>query len=48
MQKCDPVAEIRNEAVHPNVISFEEGMVKRRKIIPIINEIIDLIYPDSA
>jgi len=46
MQKCDPVAEIRNKAVHPNVISFEEGMVKRKEIIPTINEIIDLIYPD--
>ncbi len=48
MQKCDPVAEIRNKAVHPNVIPFEEGMIKRRKIIPIINEIIDLIYHDSS
>lgn len=48
MQKCDKVAEIRNEAVHPNVIPFEVGMVKRRDIIPIINKIIDLVYPDSS
>ncbi|NQS74568.1 MAG: peroxide stress protein YaaA [Methanoculleus sp.] len=46
-EKCGLVAGIRNKAVHPNVISFEKGMEERRKIVPTINEIIDLIYPNS-
>lgn len=48
MEKCSLVEGIRNEAVHPKVISFEKGMEERRKIVPTINAIIDLIYPDPS
>jgi hypothetical protein len=48
MEKCGLVEEIRNEAVHPKVISFEIGMEERKKIVPTINAIIDLIYPESS
>ncbi|NLB00114.1 MAG: hypothetical protein GX837_04005 [Methanomicrobiales archaeon] len=48
MKKCGLVEEIRNEAVHPKVIPFEKGMEERRKVVPTINTIIDLIYPDSS
>ncbi|MDD3933719.1 MAG: peroxide stress protein YaaA [Methanoculleus sp.] len=48
MKKCSSVEEIRNEAVHPKVISFEKGMEERKKIVPTINAIIGLIYPESS
>ncbi|CCJ37473.1 hypothetical protein BN140_2550 [Methanoculleus bourgensis MS2] len=48
MEKCGLVEEIRNEAVHPKVISFEIGMEERKKIVPTINATIDLIYPESS
>jgi len=41
------VEGIRNEAVHPKIISFEKGMKERKKVVPTINAIIDLIYPNS-
>ena len=48
MKKCGLVEEIRNKAVHPNIISFEKGVEERKKIVPTVNAIIDLIYPDSS
>ena len=48
MEKCGLVEEIRNKAVHPNIISFEKGMEERKKIVPTVNAIVDLIYPDSS
>ncbi len=48
MEKCGLVEEIRNKAVHPNIISFEKGVEERKKIVPTVNAIIDLIYPDSS
>jgi len=48
MKKCGLVEEIRNKAVHPYIISFEDGMEERKKVVPIVNAIIDLIYPNSS
>ena len=45
--KCSLVEGIRNEAVHPKIIPFEKGMEERKKVVPTINAIIDLIYPNS-
>lgn len=43
-RRCGEIEGVRNAATHPKIISFEEGMGERRKIVPNINAIIDLIY----
>jgi cytoplasmic iron level regulating protein YaaA (DUF328/UPF0246 family) len=41
---CSEIEDIRNNATHPKIISFEQGLQWRNRIIPLINETIHLIY----